>query len=77
MLGLVMSIRNPTDEDWKAILEVVLKKIDKAEPKDTFYLCMALDKGKINPKIIHSDIFYTLYLNASRHIHNFDLFQLS
>lgn len=40
---------------------------------------MALGRGKINPSIINSDIYYTLYLNASRHALNdeFDLYQLS
>lgn len=38
---------------------------------------MALGKGKINPSIIKSDIYYTLYLNASRYINEFDLYQLS
>lgn len=63
-----MSKINLRDNNWKLLLESVLKKIDKAEAKDTFYLCMALNKNKIKPEIIHSDFYYTLYLNASRHI---------
>jgi len=37
---------------------------------------MALGKGKINPSLIHSDLYYTLYLNVSRHTlkDEFDLY---
>jgi hypothetical protein len=40
---------------------------------------MAVGRGKINPAIVHSDLYYTLYLNTSRHITNdqFDLYQLA
>jgi hypothetical protein len=69
-----MSKREPSDKDWKNILDSILSKIDKAEHKDTFYLCMALDKGKIKPELINSDFYYTLYLNATRHIEHYDLF---
>lgn len=63
-----------SDETWKQLLEVTLSKIDQADSKDTFYLCMALDKGTINPKLVKSDFYYTLYLNASRFINEYDLF---
>jgi len=60
-------------------LNSILNKIDKASPKDTFYLAMALGRGKINPAIINSDMYYTLYLNSARHTmkDEFDLYQLS
>jgi hypothetical protein len=37
---------------------------------------MALGRGKINPAIIHSDMYYTLYLNTVRHTmkDEFDLY---
>lgn len=74
-----MNRRQIKDEFWKEFLNSILNKIDKASSKDTFYLAMALGRGKINPNIINSDLFYTLYLNASRHTLNdeFDLYQLS
>ena len=72
-----MNNRSIGDVLWKDMLDATLKKIDKAEPKDTFYLCMAMGRGKIPPKLINTDIFYTLYLNASRHMSSFDLYQLS
>ena len=69
-----MNNRSIPDNMWSSLLEASLNKIDKAEPKDTFYLSMALGRGKINPDLIKSDIFYTLYLNMSRHINEFDLY---
>jgi hypothetical protein len=72
-----MNNRELPENIWKDLLEGVLAKIDKADAKDTFYICMALGKGRINPQIIKSDIYYTLYLNAARHINDFDLFQLA
>jgi hypothetical protein len=60
-------------------LHSTLNKIDKASPKDTFYLAMALGRGKINPALINTDLYYTLYLNIARHTlkDEFDLYQLS
>ena len=74
ILAIVMSRESLDDRDWAALLKQVLNKMDKAESKDTFYICMALDKEKINPSIIDSDIYYTLYLNASRYLKEYDLF---
>ena len=53
--------------------------MDKASAKDTFYLAMALGRGKINPAIVNTDIYYTLFLNVTRHYmkDDFDLYQLS
>jgi hypothetical protein len=74
-----MNKRKIQDDFWKQFLNSTLNKIDKASPKDTFYLAMALGRGKINPAVIHSDIYYTLYLNVSRHAlkDDFDLYQLA
>ena len=71
-----MNKRKISDDFWKQFLGSTLNKIDKASPKDTFYLAMALGKGKINPSLIHSDLYYTLYLNISRHTlkDEFDLY---
>lgn len=40
---------------------------------------MALGRGKIKPNLIKSDLYYTLYLNTSRHSlkDEFDLYQIS
>lgn len=59
------------------MLESILAKIDKAESKDTFYICMALGGGRIKPSLIKSDIYYTLYLNVSRHLSSYDLYQIA
>jgi hypothetical protein len=74
-----MNRRQIKDDFWKEFLNSTLNKIDKASPKDTFYLAMALGRGKINPAIINSDLYYTLYLNTARHTmkDEFDLYQLS
>ena len=74
-----MNKRKIEDSFWKEFLQSVLNKIDKASPKDTFYLSMALGRGRINPRIINTDLYYTLYLNASRYTlkDEFDLYQLS
>lgn len=79
LLSFTMNNRPIKDQFWKEFLESILNKIDKASSKDTFYLCMALGRGKINPTVINSDLFYTLYLNVSRHSmkDEFDLYQLS
>jgi hypothetical protein len=74
-----MNRRQIKDDFWKEFLNSILNKIDKASPKDTFYLAMALGRGKINPALINSDLYYTLYLNSARHTMSdeFDLYQLS
>lgn len=79
LLSLTMNNRQIKDDFWKDLLAAILNKIDKASAKDTFYLAMALGKGRINPKIINSDLYYTLYLNATRHClaDEFDLYQIS
>ena len=69
-----MNNRTVPDNMWKTLLDIILVKIEKAEAKDTFYTCMALGRAKISPDIIKSDIYYTLYLNAARHIKDFDLY---
>lgn len=79
LLSFTMNRRQIKDDFWKEFLNSTLNKIDKASPKDSFYLAMALGRGKINPAIIHSDLYYTLYLNTVRHTmkDEFDLYQLS
>lgn len=72
-----MNNRDVPDSVWKDLLEAVLGKIDKADSKDTFYICMTLGKGKIKPSLIKSDIYYTIYLNTARFVQEFDLYQLS
>jgi hypothetical protein len=74
-----MNRRQIKDDFWREFLNSTLNKIDKASSKDTFYLAMALGRGKINPALINSDLYYTLYLNTARHTINdeFDLYQLS
>lgn len=74
-----MNKRKIEDQFWKDFLSSTLEKIDKASSKDTFYLSMALGRNRINPAIINTDLYYTIYLNASRHAINdeFDLYQLS
>lgn len=42
-----MNPRPIANSQWKELLDTILSKIDKADAKDTFYLCMALGKGKI------------------------------
>jgi hypothetical protein len=71
-----MNNRKIADDFWKDFLTSILNKIDKASAKDTFYLSMALGIGKINPRVINSDVYYTLYLNTSRHAlkDEFDLY---
>jgi len=49
LLAYSMNNREIPDSVWKDLLEVVLSKIDKADSKDTFYICMSLGKGKIKP----------------------------
>lgn len=49
LLALVMNNRIIPDNMWKELLLSILKKIDKAEAKDTYYICMALGRWKINP----------------------------
>jgi hypothetical protein len=44
-----MNKRQIQDQFWKDFLASILNKIDKASSKDTFYLCMALGRGKVNP----------------------------
>ena len=77
VLSFVMNNRQQSDDTWKTLLESALNKIDKADSKDTFYLCMALGRGKIKPELVKSDVYYTLYLNASRHLDKFDLYQVA
>lgn len=38
---------------------------------------MALGRDKIPKEVINTDIYYTLYLNISRHINQLDLYQVS
>ncbi|CDW74678.1 UNKNOWN [Stylonychia lemnae] len=77
LLSLAMNNKRVQDQVWKDILDSILSKIDKAEVKDTFYICMALGGGRIIPQVINTDLYYTLYLNSVRHISEFDLYQLS
>jgi len=49
LLAYSMNNREIPDSVWKDLLEVVLSKIDKADSKDTFYICTSLGKGKIKP----------------------------
>ncbi|TNV82727.1 hypothetical protein FGO68_gene13221 [Halteria grandinella] len=79
LLSFTMNKRQIKDQFWKDFLSSILGKIDKASSKDTFYLSMALGRNRINPAIINTDLYYTIYLNASRHAVNdeFDLYQLS
>jgi hypothetical protein len=79
LLSFTMNRRQIKDDFWKEFLNSTLNKIDKASSKDTFYLAMALGRGKINPALINSDLYYTLYLNTAKHTINdeFDLYQLS
>jgi hypothetical protein len=79
LLSFTMNKRQVKDTFWKEFLNQILNKIDKASAKDTFYLSMALGRGRINPSIIKSDLYYTIYLNTSRHAlkDEFDLYQLS
>ena len=72
-----MNNKRVADPVWKDILDSILSKIDKAEAKDTFYICMALGGGRIIPSLINTDLYYTLYLNCVKHISDFDLYQLS
>jgi hypothetical protein len=44
-----MNKRKIKDDFWKEFLNSILSKIDKASSKDTFYLAMALGRGKIDP----------------------------
>jgi len=60
-----MNSRPIPDNMWKEILNSILNKMDKADAKDTFYICMALGRGKINPELIKSDLYYTLFLSAT------------
>ena len=51
----------------------ILNKMDKAESKDVFYLSMALGHGigkKLDIEQIpkYSDVIYTLYVAAAKHI---------
>ena len=59
---------------WSEILKSVLSKMEKADAKDTFYLSMALGRGKIPPELVVSDVYYSLYLNVSRNIAQLDLY---
>lgn len=79
LLSFTMNNRKIQDQFWKDLLDSILNKIDKASSKDTFYLSMALGRGKISPSLINTDIYYTLYLNTSRHClkDEFDLYQVS
>jgi hypothetical protein len=69
-----MNNRQIPDNMWSEILKSILNKMDKADAKDTFYISMALGRGKIRPELIVSDVYYTLYLNISRNIAELDLF---
>ena len=60
----------------------ILNKIDKAQSKDAFYVCMSLGHGlgrKFVPEQIprYSDVIYTLYLTVAREAKKYDLYQLS
>jgi hypothetical protein len=53
---------------WSELLTSMLKKMDRADAKDAFYISMALGRGKIRPELIVSDIYYTLYMLISKNI---------
>jgi len=72
-----MAGRVRNEEFIKALLQETTNKMEGADSKTTFYLCMALGKGQIDPKLVKSDLYYTLYLTASRQLDEFDLFQIS
>ena len=76
-MALVMNERQVPDNMWREMLTAILKKIEKAESKETYYICMALGRWRIPFELIESDIYYTLYLNICRHIGQYDLFQIS
>ena len=56
-------------------------KIDKLQPRDTFYLAMALGRGlqrKFHAQSVpnYSDLVFSVYLAAAANINEFDLYQL-
>eukprot|EP00347_Sterkiella_histriomuscorum_P023236 403335430 len=77
LLSFSMNNRQISTQNWKDLLESVLNKIDKADSKDTFYLCMALGKDKMPKGIVKSDVYYTLYLNVAKNLKDFDLYQIA
>ena len=59
----------------------VLSKLDRAQSKDAFYVCMALGRGlgkKIDESQISnfSDLVFSLYITVARSIKDYDLQQL-
>jgi hypothetical protein len=77
LLALVMNNRPIPDRLQEQLLSAILNKFDKAGPRDIFYLCLALGKGKrkINQALVSTDIHYAIYLKSLNQ--EFDLYQLS
>ena len=60
------------------LFQKILVKLDRAQAKDAFYICMALGRGlgkKIDESQIvnFSDVGYALYITLARKIKDYDL----
>ena len=79
MLAIVMNNRPIDSKLADSLLSSIQSKMDKAQAKDIFYICVALGgrQQRIPSKTIHSDLYYTLYLRLTSIIEDFDLYQLS
>ena len=81
-LALVMNHRPIPSGLTSVLFTQVLSKLDKAQSKDAFYICMALGRGlgkKIDESQIvnFSDLMYSLYISVARSIKEYDLQQLA
>lgn len=67
MLAIVMNNRPIDNKLADSLLNSIQSKLDKASAKDIFYICVALGgrQQRIPSKIIHSDLYYSLYLRLT------------
>jgi hypothetical protein len=73
-----MVMDDQTDQDqYRMLLKGVVDKMDKASSKDCFYIAVALSKNLIALPNIPTDMFYMLYLNATKYIEEYNLYDLS
>lgn len=64
-------------ELYGTLLTKLVDTMDKASSKDCFFIVVALSRHLIDPQIIPSDLFYTLYLNTVQYIDQYSLSDLT
>ena len=75
-MALIMNGRDIEKVMATQMLEVMLNKLDNAEPHQLYQICAALAAERIDPALISSDWYYGLYLKVMASLEQLDMNQL-